>query len=148
VRKPLTLSVSKIRYNVIHEISQGVRYKPAKSESYSPIRWFRRSEDGHPSCKAAPDIVRCPKITSPKHPRRLVAVHCTSFNCTVYYLKVGPHKKYGHTYSRVQPVISWRSGYEPQSSRTIITQSDEVTAPYLKRAGYKLTENTKERIMT
>ena len=43
------MSVSKTRYNVKHEISQGVRYKQAKSESYSPIEWFLRSEDGHPS---------------------------------------------------------------------------------------------------
>ena len=37
-------SVSKNRYNVKHEMSPGIRYKPAKSESYSPIRWFLRSE--------------------------------------------------------------------------------------------------------
>ena len=51
----------------------------------------------------------------------------------MYYLKVVPHKKHGHTYTREQPVISWRSGYEPQSSRTMITQSDWVTVPNPKR---------------
>jgi hypothetical protein len=65
MRKPLTLSVSETHYIVIHEISQGVRYKPAKSESYSPIRWFLRSEDGHPSCKASPDIIRCLRSLHP-----------------------------------------------------------------------------------
>ena len=45
---------------------------------------------------------------------------------TMHYLKVVPHKKHGHTYTREQPVISWRSGYELQSSRTVITQSSPM----------------------
>jgi hypothetical protein len=54
MRKTLTLSVKKTRYNVIHEISPGVRYKPAKSESYSPIRWFLSQRTGIHHSKLLP----------------------------------------------------------------------------------------------